>query len=134
MAKMQEKPKINSNSRKMVCGKRMGYMKHADQYNKKQQIKIRFDSEMDQVTGKPSINECSKMMTRTVDDLYQWKHDLDDRNSKIRDIRNSESERELRSIKSVKLINPKSERIANKNRNFNEPIEDKLLREGIKNR
>lgn len=95
---------------------------------------LKFENDMKEWTGKPAINSKSKNIKRTVGDLYQWQQKCNSKTEKQRERQINESERQLRDIQSVKLINPNSEKLVSRVRNENEPIEQKLLRDGERNK
>jgi hypothetical protein len=142
MAKLQSKPNINKNSKKLASAtkQRMTYLQHAKSYNKIKESKymkseqLKFEEEMKECTGKPKINHKSKHIKRTVDDLYAWQQKQENKTNQAKDRLENEANQQLSSIMSAKIINPYSEKLASKCRNMNEPIENKLLREGEKNK
>jgi hypothetical protein len=113
---------------------------HAQSYNdlKKQQYikgeQRKFEEEMREVTGVPQINETSKNLKRSLNNLYQWQAKVSNKNKENLDRYRSEQEMKISKMMSTKIINSNSEQIANRMRNPNEKIEDKLIRDGYKNK
>jgi len=127
---LQEKPKINDNSKK-IMGKKYNYKTDVfDRLSDFSQIQnhnaqIEKIREQFKENHTPMINDNSKRMKRTVEDLYQWKNKNE--RKKI------ESAKYLNKINKKKFaINPQSEEILKEKKSdyINKKVEDRLLEQG----
>ena len=127
---LQEKPKININSKRILERKfhtktdvfdRLSDLSQIQHHNANiDKIRERFKE-----THTPIINNNSKKMKRTIDDLYKWKNKND--RKKI------ESAKYLNKINKKKIkINPQSEEILKERKSdyINKKVEDRLLEQG----
>lgn len=116
----------------------MNYLQHAERYKQEMEQRLlsaeqaKFELDMELVTATPSINPASKNLKRNLSDLYIWQNKVLHKTAKEQERKETEYNNKLSQMKSVKIINPNSELMSCKSRNFGEKIEDRLLREGAK--
>ena len=128
---LQEKPKINYNSKK-IMGKK--YQNKTDVFDRLSDIS-QIQNHNDQIekirerfkeSHTPLINDNSRRMKRTIDDLYRWKNK--------NDRKKMESAKFLNKINKNKkiVINPQSEEILKEKKSdyINKKVEDRLLEQG----
>ena len=127
---LQEKPKINKNSKRIMTNKYQNKIDVFDRLSDLSQIQnhnaqIEKIRERFQETHTPVINNNSRRMKRTIEDLYNWK------NKKER--KKMESAKYLNKINRNKIvINPQSEEILREKKSdyINKKVEDRLLEQG----
>ena len=128
---LQDRPKINQNSKKILD--RRG-MKNVDVFNRLSdlsQIK-NHNMQMEKIREKfqeshtPYINDNSRRMKRTIDDLYTWKNKNERKKTESANNFNKMIKR-----KQIK-INPLSEEILREKKSdyLNKRVEDRLLEQG----
>ena len=127
---LQDKPKINDNSKK-IMGKKIQYKTDVfDRLSDLSQIQnhnaqIEKIREQFQESHTPMINNNSKKMKRTVDDLYKWQNKKE--RKKMESAKFLEKKNEKR-----KMVNPQSEEILKEKKSdyINKKVEDRLLEQG----
>ena len=128
---MQDRPKINENSRKIINKKGQKKIDVFDRLSDINQIKNHM-KEIEKIKEKfkenhtPYINDNSRKMKRTIDDLYIWKNKNE--RKKTESANNFNKMINKNKIK----INPISEEILKENKYdyLNKRVEDRLLEQG----
>ena len=128
---MQDRPKINENSRKIINKKGQKKLDVFDRLSDINQIKNHM-KEIEKIKEKfkeshtPYINDNSRKMKRTIDDLYIWKNKNE--RKKTESANNFNKMINKNKIK----INPISEEILKENKYdyLNKRVEDRLLEQG----
>ena len=128
---MQDRPKINENSRKIINKKGQKKLDVFDRLSDINQIKNHM-KEIEKIKEKfkeshtPYINDNSRKMKRTIDDLYIWKNKNE--RKKTESANNFNKMINKNKIK----INPISEEILKENKYdyINKRVEDRLLEQG----
>ena len=128
---LQDRPKINQNSKKILD--RRG-IKNVDVFNrlsdlsqiKNHNIQMEKIREKLQESHTPFINDNSRRMKRTIDDLYSWKNQNERKKTESANNFNKMIKR-----KQIK-INPLSEEILREKKSdyLNKRVEDRLLEQG----
>ena len=129
---LQEKPKINYNSKRII-GKKYQNQYKTDVFDRLSDISQiqNHNANIEKIRNQfkeshtPLINNNSRRMKRTIDDLYQWKNKNE--RKKI------ESAKYLDKISKNKIsINPQSEEILKEKKSdyINKKVEDRLLEQG----
>ena len=129
---LQDRPKINNNSKKIIdrkC-KNLDVFDRLSDINQLKNHRQELEKIRDQFkeSHTPYINDNSRRMKRTIDDLYNWKN--------VNERKKTESANNFNKLMNKKQIkiNPLSEEILREKKSeyLNKKVEDRLLEQGRK--